>query len=271
MPTTAGPALSADIKGPPFQGPVVPRRAVRELVESLSDTDVEALHHELLSRRRVKDKLPSRESIVRELAFTQKLDAHVQRHLNVLAELAYEGRHPKHWLWKSHKQFFLDRLRTGDRVLDVGCGASAYLLWMAEMGCRVTGCDINPARVEQAKGLMSHENLRFEVRDVTNSVRAGDDRFDVAICSHVIEHIDEPVPMLAALRNYAERLFVAVPPRDNRWQKVMFQDLGLQWKDDEDHRREYTPELLREQLDAGGWRVIELNAGVDIKAVCVHA
>lgn len=269
MPATAKSAEQDPATTPANHGRVVSRREVRELAERLPDSDVEALLHDLLNRRRSEERVSARDSVVREISFTQRLDAHVQRHLNVLAERAYSGRHPKHWLWKSHKQFFLDRLRPGERVLDVGCGASAYLLWMAERGCRVTGCDINPARVEQARQLMSHPNLQFEVRDVTRALRSGEERFDVAICSHVIEHLDDPTAMLASLHKHAQRLLVAVPPSDNRWQKVMFRDLGLAWKDDEDHRREYTPELLRVQLAAAGWRVVELHAGVDIKAVCV--
>ena len=210
-----------------------------------------------------------REALVREVEWLQRLDGRVQHHLDVVSEQVFEGRHPKHWLWRSHKQWVLDRVKEGERVLDVGCGASAYLLWMAEKGCLVTACDINPKRIEQAKGLMSHPNLGFEVRDVT---RARPERpFDVVICSHVIEHLDDPIAMLAALRENAPRLLVAVPPDDNRWQKVMFRELGLLWKDDEDHRREYTPGLLREQLGAAGWRVVEMHAGVDIKAECVHA
>ncbi len=266
---------AADLAGARSVAPTAPprsaasRREAMELLERLPESQIEALFHDLLDRRRAPGRLDSAGSVVREIAFFQRLDSHLQRHLNVLAERAYDGRHPKHWLWKSHKQFFLDRLRPGETVLDVGCGASAYLLWMAELGCRVTGCDINPARVAQASTLMSHPNLRFEVRDVTSQPPPGNQRFDVAICSHVIEHLDDPIALLASLRQHASRLFVAVPPLNNRWQKVMFQDLGLLWKDDEDHRREYTPELLREQLAAAGWRVIELHAGVDIKAVCV--
>lgn len=226
------------------------------------------LQRALEGRRRASRGAP-REMLIEEMRLIQALDAVVQRHLNLLGERIYDGRHPKHWLWRSHKQFFLDRLRPGERVLDVGCGASAYLLWMAERGCRVTACDINPARIEQARSIMSHPNLSFEVRDVTSEPPR--EPYDAVICSHVIEHLDEPVTMLRALTRNAPRLLAAVPPDDNRWQKVMFRDLGLAWKDDEDHRREYTPALLREQIEAGGWRVTELHAGVDIKAVAERA
>jgi SAM-dependent methyltransferase len=237
-------------------------------LERLSDEELVELLELELERRRSKDLIRApRERLVAELAWVQRLDARVQHHLNIVAAKSYQGRHPKHWLWKSHKQWFLERVAPGERVLDVGCGASAYLMWMAEQGCLVTGCDVNPARVEQAKGLMRHPNLSFEVRDVTKQPPA--QRFDVVICSHVIEHLEDPVPMLAALRGNAPRLLVAVPPEDSRWQKVMFRDLGLRWKDDEDHRREYTPGLLREQVEAAGWRISELHAGIDIKAAAV--
>jgi 2-polyprenyl-3-methyl-5-hydroxy-6-metoxy-1,4-benzoquinol methylase len=236
---------------------------------SLEDADLARLLGRVLERRRSGlGHRGDREARTRELAWLQQLDGHVQRHLNLLAEGVYHGRHPKHWLWRSHKQWILDRVRPGERVLDVGCGASAYLLWMAEQGCLVTGCDINPERIAQARAIMTHPNLAFEVRDVTREQPL--QPFDVAICSHVIEHLDDPVPMLAALRDNAPRLLVAVPPEDSRWQKVMFRDLGLPWKDDEDHRREYTPDLLREQLTLAGWSVEELHSGIDIKAVAVR-
>lgn len=231
--------------------------------------DLVGLLQRALEGRRKAARGAPREALLEELRLAQALDSVVQRHLNLLAERIYDGRHPKHWLWRSHKQFFLDRLRPGDRVLDVGCGASAYLLWMAERGCRVTACDINPARIEQARSIMAHPNLSFEVRDVTDEPPR--EPYDVVICSHVIEHLDEPVGMLRALTHNAPRLLAAVPPEDNRWQKVMFRELGLPWKDDEDHRREYTPALLREQIEAAGWRVVELHAGVDIKAVAEKA
>lgn len=236
----------------------------RELARLGDDELAVALAGALEARRAGPLIRAPRERLIREIALAQRLDDAVQRHLNVAAGKCYDGRHPKHWLWRSHKQWILDRVRPGERVLDIGCGSSAYLLWMAEMGCAVTGCDLDPARIELARRTMAHANLRFEVRDVTRD--PPETPHDVVICSHVIEHLDDPVPLLRALGRCAPRLLAAVPPEDSRWQKVMYRDLGLRWKDDEDHRREYTPALVRAQLEAGGWAVEELHPGIDIKA-----
>jgi len=242
-----------------------------DLLSALASLDNEQLARLIeftLQTRRHRLGLAEKEELIEEIAWWQRVDTQMQIHLGELAVAVYDARHPKHWLWKSHKQFFLDRLEPGTRVLDVGCGASAYLLWMAELGCDVTACDIDAGRIEQARSIMSHERLRFEVRDATKWIPS--EPFDTVICSHVIEHLEEPVQMLSALRACAPRLLVAVPPMDNRWQKVMFKDLALRWKDDEDHVREYTPLLLSEQIERAGWRLTEMIPGVDIKAVAIR-
>lgn len=238
---------------------------LREALGAVSDVDAAKEIGQWLADRRAALKNADRATLIAELAMYQEVDRRLQAHMNVIAAQAYEGRHPKHWLWKGHKQFILDRVRSGERVLDVGCGASAYLLWMAEQGAKVTAIDNRPEPIALAKSIMSHPNLRFEQRDAVRETPA--EQYDLVICSHVIEHIDDPVALLGALRAWAPRLIVAVPPEDSRWQKVMFRELGLPWKDDEDHRREYTPELLRAQVEEAGWRITEMHAGIDIKCV----
>lgn len=237
--------------------------------QARSDAALASEFRSMLEARRERLRSAPRQQLIDELAWYQQMEQLLDRHMNVIAAQAYGGRHPKHWLWVSHKQFILDRVRSGERILDVGCGGSAYLLWMAQKGCRVTAWDRNPAAIELARSIMQHENLLFEVRDVTTHPPR--EPFDTVICSHVIEHLDDPVAVLTALRRCAGRLIVAVPPDDNRWQKVMFRDLGLPWKDDEDHRREYTPVLLRSHVESAGWRITEMHAGIDIKAVAEAA
>ncbi len=242
---------------------------LRRLARDLSPEQLAELVDRSLGRRR--EQLlgaGDRDAMISELEWLQGLDLSVQVHLNQLAAAIYDGKHPKHWLWKRHKQWILDRVGANAHVLDVGCGCSAYLLWMAEAGCRVVAVDRRDDVLAVARRIMQHDNLRFLCADVMLGPPASPfgGAYDVAVCAHVIEHLEEPVAMLRSLRDVAPRLVVAVPPEYSRWQKLMHQDLGLRWKDDEDHRREYTPELLEEQLTAAGWRVDELHDGIDIKA-----
>lgn len=241
---------------------------LREALASMSDQAVAQLLEDVLEDRRSGRLIKApRSTLVDEMQLVQTLDWCVQRHLNIVAAKIYQGRHPKHWLWPEHKRFFLERVQPGMRVLDIGCGASAYLQWMAEAGADVTAIDIDEPKVERARSIMSHPRLRFEVRDAM--AWQPEERFDVVICSHVIEHLVGPVALLSALRRCAPRLLVGVPRIDSRWQKLMYRDLGLAWKDDEDHEREYTPELLTEQITDAGWRLVEMDVGIDLKAEAV--
>lgn len=43
-----------------------------------------------------------------------------------------------------------ERLRPGDRVLDLGCGTGALAVQLARRGCQVTGVDISPLMLTQA-------------------------------------------------------------------------------------------------------------------------
>lgn len=46
-------------------------------------------------------------------------------------------------------------------------------------------------------------------------------------------------------------------------------DISVFWLDDVDHRREYTQELLNEQLNRSGWQIKEMVHGNDLRAPAV--
>jgi SAM-dependent methyltransferase len=66
---------------------------------------------------------------------------------------------------------FIDRLvnmlmpAPGSRILDIACGRGRHSLVMAEKGYDVTGIDISPAMIDEAKKL-ERENLHFYVHDM---------------------------------------------------------------------------------------------------------
>jgi len=85
-------------------------------------------------------------------------------------------------------------------VLDVGCGEGflSRVLLDRFPGIRLTGVDISPAAVERARQRCPEG--RFEVAPI-ESLAAMTERFDLVVCSEVLEHLDTPdaaVRLLAA-------------------------------------------------------------------------
>lgn len=205
----------------------------------------------------------SQEEWRRLLAFWFSVQKHIDDMINRACSEYYHGKHPKHYLWKEHNRYIFDHIHAGDNVLDVGCGASQYTQWIAEKAKHVLGVDLRPARVEISQENNQCPNVHFEVMDVTKSLP--DATFDVAICSHVIEHLDDPEAFLSALSLKIPRIIIKVPLVDAHWMKMVKADIGLDARDDLDHRREYTEELLRETLDHSGWHITELIRGADLR------
>ena len=205
----------------------------------------------------------------RALVAALELHRDAERLINRFANLHYKGRHPKHHLWTEHNRFLYDECRPEDRVVDIGCGGSAYQEWIAGKVRRFVAVDIDPRRIEVAKCNHPDSSVEYRVMDVTTDLPAGE--FDVAICSHVLEHLDDPVVFLRRLSELVERVIIKVPLEDTNWIKLVRRDLGLFWLDDHDHRREYTEALLTEHLTAAGWSIDKMVRGYDLRATARRA
>jgi hypothetical protein len=140
-----------------------------------------------------------------------------------------------------------------------------FFQWLSEKVQSVTCVDNRLIRVEQARKNNQKNNIFYEQMDVTTDLPGG--RFDVAVCSHVLEHLDDPVVFLQKLAEKVPRIVVKVPLDDSDWMKLVKKDLEIFWMDDTDHRREYNMEMLREHLEAGGWRIDEMIRGYDLRAL----
>jgi SAM-dependent methyltransferase len=191
----------------------------------------------------------------------------VEQQINHICSAYYDQKHPKHYLWLGHNRYLYDGVRPGERVLDIGCGASHYQQWIAEKAADIVGVDNRPDLIELARRNNQKPNVQFELMDVTEKLPSG--QFDVAILSHVIEHLDDPMPLLDSLVKRVPRLLVKVPMEDAHWFKLVKREIGMFWMDDSDHRREYTEDLLREQLEASGWQVIEIIRGYDLRGTAI--
>ena len=106
-------------------------------------------------------------------------------------------------------------LRPGDRVVDVGCGSGWLSQLCAERGAWVVAADIAPAGVAAARRRYPSIG-RYTVADVYHlPLRPG--RFDVAVLSEVIEHLEDLDAALAQVRALLRpggRVLIAVPYRE---------------------------------------------------------
>jgi SAM-dependent methyltransferase len=79
-------------------------------------------------------------------------------------------------------------------AVDLGCGLGHYATWLASKGFRVTGIDISPTAIEQARRQASAEgaSCRFVVADLRQPVAAFDAAFDFAYDWEVLHHVFQP-------------------------------------------------------------------------------
>lgn len=102
----------------------------------------------------------------------------------------------------------LDKLlKRGQRVLDIGCGNGALSFFAASRGCAILGVDISKKAISgcqfNTKRLGFVRNLKFQVINFNNTQVKIRGKFDLVICSEVIEHLNDDVRVL---KNIYEQL-----------------------------------------------------------------
>jgi SAM-dependent methyltransferase len=96
-----------------------------------------------------------------------------------------------------YRRFFrLLGLRAADHVLDVGCGSGGPARFLArEIGCRVTGVDVNEAGIRAGLALAREagvqDKVHFRHADVREPLPFPDQAFDALVCMDVMCHLPD--------------------------------------------------------------------------------
>jgi SAM-dependent methyltransferase len=102
-------------------------------------------------------------------------------------------------------------------LVEIGCGDGALL---GELGARglapvLDGFELSPAAAELARARSIRGARRIEAYDGAH-VPAEDGAYDLAVLSHVLEHVERPEPLLREAARVAPAVLVEVPLEANR-------------------------------------------------------
>ena len=96
----------------------------------------------------------------------------------------------------------------GTRVLDVGCGVGRWSRLLASRGAQVTGIDLSPTMIEEARRRVNNSQgpgkCYFAVQDLT-TLQIGK-KFDLVLSVTVLQHILDSDALRNALRRMVEHL-----------------------------------------------------------------
>jgi SAM-dependent methyltransferase len=160
----------------------------------------------------------------------------------------------RHWWFAARRQIcdqLLQRcnLPPDAAILEPGCGTGGNFPWLAHRG-KIFAMDSDDSALAFAAA-RNHAELAHG--SLPDHIPFADTRFDLAVMTDVLEHLDDP---LAALRTVHARLkpagflLLTVPALPRLWSA---HDLTHH------HRRRYRPSELRETISNAGFTVVYLS------------
>ena len=172
--------------------------------------------------------------------------------IDVLAMKANGNLHPKHHLMHYY-EFFLDNIRSGATILDIGCGNGFVASRIAQKAGKVTGIDTEKANIALAKKDHFEENIEYILGDATTY--PFEERYDAIVLSNVLEHIKDRVPFLKSIQRLSNTFLIRVPMLDRDWLPLYKKELGMFYFCDSTHFTEYTEKSFQEEMGAAGLTV----------------
>ena len=167
-----------------------------------------------------------------------------------LAIKAY-GIHPKQ-IFGPREDKFITFIEPDDTVLDLGCGNAKTLKALAEKCKGGIGIESNPRNYKLATTQFQSNKVKIIRDDVHRKLPELAGKYTVTVMSHFLEHMKYPVELLKQLD--CKKVIILVPTFT--WEYRMRGDIGMRptrWGGPGGHYREYTKELLSEELHASSW------------------
>jgi len=147
-------------------------------------------------------------------------------------------------------------------VVDVGCGTGTVLAHLSRLrlGQAYYALDISNRAI-------SFVNSRGDITGLVASrtfdgahLPYNDQQFDLAVLSHVIEHLIDPIPLLREAARVARYLAVEVPLEDNLYTHLKVRLLRSRYREELGHVQWFNRHNFRSLLECScGLEVVSMN------------
>jgi SAM-dependent methyltransferase len=139
-------------------------------------------------------------------------------------------------------------------VLDIGAGNGAVTARVLEAGLAQ---EIDAAEISDSGLHELQKRLGDRIHDIRKfdglRLPYDDDRFDLAILSHVVEHVEHPRLLLHEARRVARHLYAEVPLEDVAFKSNLHGDFVM---DTTGHINYYNRHTIKRLLQTSGWKVL---------------
>lgn len=161
-------------------------------------------------------------------------------------------------------------------MLDVGCGEGFAMDWFRRAGWSVEGLDHSSAGIGALHPhLVPHASFG-DVFDLLADRIAEGRTYDLVWLTNVLEHVTDPVQLLASLRNLVAEngvLLITVPNDGSDFQEMLLETDRIPhrfWIALPDHLAYFDDESLRRTAAATGWDCREVIADFPIDFFLLH-
>lgn len=153
-------------------------------------------------------------------------------------------------------KYILDNINSSDTIVDIGCKYGEIAHGIAKKAKHVLAIDYDSKAIEIAKEKFNKPNLDFINKDALEFLENRNEKFDVLILSHLLEHLENPKDFINTYKPFFNRIYIELPDFDNSYLNHYRSDVETNLiYSDSDHVYEFDRIELMEIIESCGLKV----------------